>query len=365
MPADAAPRLAIDVRHQVGDFALQVSAAIALQGVTGLFGPSGSGKSTLLRILAGFEGAARGSVQAGETVWTDSSRGIHLPAYARPVGYLFQDARLFAHLDVRGNLEFAARRSGGGGPRFDDVVAALDLQSLLARDCLRLSGGERQRVALGRTLLCNPQLLLLDEPLAALDARRKDEIIPYLDSIPTRFGIPTVYVSHSIAEIVRLASQVLVLEEGAVSAFGDTAAVLNALQPATPGIEPVASILDTVLVRQLPALHLSELACGEQSIYVPERTGLAAGEHMRLRVRASDVALATSEPRDLSIRNVLRGSLQSISSESGQPFALAVIDVDGTALRCQLTTHAVRELALRPGMPVFALLKTAAFDEHT
>jgi len=263
--------LDIDVGRQVPDFDLTVRASIPLHGVTGLFGSSGSGKSTLLRIIAGFEKAARANVRAGDELWADSGAGVFVPPHARPVGYLFQDARLFPHLDVRGNLEFASRRSAGGGPRFNEVVAALDLDKLLGRDCSRLSGGERQRVALGRTLLCNPRLLLLDEPLAGLDVGRKGDIIPYLESLPERFGLPAIYVSHSIDEIVRLAARVLVLDNGKVAAFGETAAVLDALQSAVPGGAAVSSILDAVVVRHLPDLQLSELRCGRQTLFIPER----------------------------------------------------------------------------------------------
>ncbi|MEQ8208184.1 MAG: ATP-binding cassette domain-containing protein, partial [Woeseia sp.] len=216
MPAESNAVLSIDVRKSFADFALSVTSDISLDGVTGLFGASGSGKSTLLRVIAGFEKGVAGTVRMTDKVWLDSKSGEFVPAFRRQVGYVFQDARLFEHLDVAGNLRFAENRASGRGPEFAEVVAALDLHSLLDRAVTKLSGGERQRVALGRTLLCRPGLLLLDEPLAALDSARKQEILPYLETLRARFGIPTVYVSHAVDEIVRLADRVIVLQDGKI-----------------------------------------------------------------------------------------------------------------------------------------------------
>ncbi|MDZ7642957.1 MAG: ATP-binding cassette domain-containing protein [Woeseiaceae bacterium] len=206
-----------------------MQADVELDGVTGLFGASGSGKSTLLRLIAGLERADDGHVRFAGKPWQDA--GTFVPPHRRPVGYVFQDARLFRHLDVAGNLRFAARRRSddGAGPQFDEVVAACDLDPLLDRDVRALSGGEQQRVALARTLLCGPRLLLFDEPLAALDAARKHDILPYIESLQARFGIPAIYVSHSMDEIVRLADRVIVLADGRVQARGPTVPVLDGL----------------------------------------------------------------------------------------------------------------------------------------
>lgn len=365
MSASAEKLLTLDLQLALQDFALDVQAAVKLQGVTGLFGPSGSGKSTLLRVIAGFETTATGRVSVGDRCWLDSKKRLHLAPHRRPVGYVFQDARLFMHLDVAGNLDFAATRNGGYGPQQADVIDALDLAPLLQRDVAGLSGGERQRVALGRTLLCNPQLLLLDEPLAALDVARKEDILPYLESLQARFSLPTIYVSHSVDEILRLADEVIVLDAGRVHAQGATRSVLNDLHPALVGSRfDVSSVLDAVVVRQLADLSLTELQVGGQAMFVPQRPRLTPGEHVLLRVRAGEVALATSEPRDISIRNVLCGRLLTIEEFADQAFAMAHIEVAGSILRCQLTRQAVRELQLQPDMPVFALLKTASFDAH-
>jgi molybdate transport system ATP-binding protein len=358
-------RLALDVQLVLQKFRLQVRTAISLHGVTGLFGESGSGKSTLLRIIAGFAADASGTLSIDGRDWLNSGARLNVPAHRRPIAYVFQDARLFTHLDVQGNLQFAAKRNGGAGPQFDEVVAALDLAPLLGRAVDTLSGGERQRVALGRALLCNPRLLLLDEPLAALDARRKQDIMPYLESLQARFSLPTIYVSHSIDEILRLADEVVVLQGGRVIAQGETRSVLNGLGTVADSRQfEVSSVLEGVVTQQLPDLCLTELRVGEQSIVVPAQQARAPGSRMLLRVRAGEVALATAEPAGISIRNVLRGRISRIEADSARAFALVHVDIDGTVLRCQLTRQAILDLQLQPGMAVFALLKTASFDAH-
>jgi molybdate transport system ATP-binding protein len=229
--------LDLATRISFRDFELDVSHRFALDGITALFGPSGCGKSTLLRIIAGLEEKAGGRIAFGGEVWLDTASRIFVPPHLRGVGYVFQDARLFPHLSVEGNLRYAARRSAGIDHRiaFDDVVAALDLGPLLSRRTGALSGGERQRVAMGRTLLARPRLLLMDEPLAALDIQRKAEILPYIERLPERFGVAVIYVTHAIDEVVRLARRMVVLGAGRKIADGSVAEVLERLdiQPAT------------------------------------------------------------------------------------------------------------------------------------
>ena len=204
--------LAFDLTVDHGAFALRTCETLPLAGITAVMGASGSGKSTLLRALAGLEPAARGRVQLGGTLLQDAA-GVRLPPHRRSIGYVFQDARLFAHRNVSGNLRYALARArpGAAAPNFDDVVAALDLAPLLGRRVAGLSGGERQRVAIARALLANPRLLLLDEPLAALDLKRKAELLPYIRQLPERFGIPLIYVSHAVEEVAQLANEVLIL----------------------------------------------------------------------------------------------------------------------------------------------------------
>ncbi len=343
-------------------FSLDIDREIGLAGVTGLFGPSGGGKSTLLRIVAGLESDAAGQVTFGGEVWQDDSTFV--PAFMRPVGYVFQDARLFPHLTVEGNLQFAqSRRSGGGGISFDEVVSALDLGPLLQRHTNALSGGEQQRAAIARTLLTNPRLLLLDEPLAGLDAGRKREILPYLEALPKRFGIPAIYVSHSVSEMARLADNVVVLEEGRITAVGSAVKILNRddLQSSSLPFEPV-SIVEVRVVEHLESLRLTRVDYQGQRITVPMLSAIGEGESARLSVRAGDVVIATMEPQGLSVRNMLSGHILSIRPQPESAFSMVSINIAGATIKAQLTHHAVTELGLAKGMHVFALIKTASFD---
>ena len=227
----SAEELKVEITASLPGFDLRLDRTLPLEGVTAVFGPSGSGKSTLLRALAGFIKPVAGQLSCGAEIWYSEADNVHVPPHRRPVGMMFQDARLFPHLNVAGNLDFAVRRQRrpGGGIQRADVVAALDLGPLLARRVDSLSGGERQRVALGRTLLASPRLLLLDEPLAALDRERKADILPYLDQVQQNFGIPTLYVSHDVDEVAQLCDRVLVLAGGSERAFGETADIVERL----------------------------------------------------------------------------------------------------------------------------------------
>jgi len=355
-------RIAAEITY--GAFSLAVDERLDIAGVTGLFGPSGSGKSTLLRIVAGIERDATGIVRFGEETWQDDAAGTFVPAWQRPVGCVFQDARLFPHLDVSGNLQYADRR-GRDNPvyGFSDVVSALELEDLLPRSVDALSGGERQRVAIGRTLLTRPRLLLLDEPLAAIDVRRKREILPYLESLPARFGIPAIYVSHSAGEIAQLADRVVAMEGGRISTQGNVEAVLG---QALPGREEMSfeavSVLEVAVVETVPEYHLTRVSHDGQDLTIAELAGKRPGERVRLLVRSGDVVLAIEEPRGISVRNVLEATVASVDEIADTAFAHVVVDIGGTRLVARLTRHAVDELGLGVGQPVYALIKTAAFD---
>jgi len=365
--AESAPVLSIKAGITYPGFTLDVDQELVLSRSVGLFGASGSGKSTLLRVIAGFEKEARGRVGYDGECWQDSDRNDFLPAWRRPVGFVFQDTRLFGHRDVAGNLRFAASRGtpGGAPVELGDVVAAFDLQALLSRRVEALSGGERQRVAIARTLLSRPRILLLDEPLAALDTGRKSDILPYLESLPDRFGIPVIYVSHAIEEVARLCDRVIVLSQGRIAGTGNTTDVLNHL-----GIHAQQSplgqvaVIDAKVVEQLAEFQLTRLDHFGQFFVVPTLTHLSVGSQVRLSIRASDVAIATEAPRGLSVRNILRGTLAGIELHPNSAFALVSIDIGNTMLKAELTRHAVEELQLRAGMPVFALVKTASFDHR-
>jgi molybdate transport system ATP-binding protein len=363
----SAETLTLQVRLERPDFVLEIDQRLEMAGVTVLFGPSGAGKSTLLRVLAGLETPASGRIVLDATTWFDDGARINVPAHARPVGLMFQDARLFAHLDVAGNLAFAETRSRGREPALETgaVVAALDLEPLLSRKIHTLSGGERQRVALARTLLTRPRLLLLDEPLTALDRKRKADILPYLERIPRAFGLPTLYVSHAIDEVMRLADRVLVLADGRVQAYGPAAHIVERLdlQPFTGRFEAGVLIEAKVLAHD-ERLHITRVEVSGDTLTMPLLEHLTPGEPIRLRVRARDVAIATERPSSISIRNVLAGTLQSIVLDPDTPFAEVLVELRGAHVRARLTRAAVEDLGLGEGDQVYALIKSISFDRR-
>ncbi|MFZ2653007.1 MAG: molybdenum ABC transporter ATP-binding protein [Burkholderiaceae bacterium] len=348
---------------KVPGFELQARYAGAIDGITALFGRSGSGKSTILRCIAGLEPAVSGHLRLDNEVWLGAPLQKALPAHARGVGFVFQDARLFPHLSAAGNLRYAEKRSrqlSDTRIEFDDVVQALDLAPLLERRPATLSGGERQRVAIGRALLTRPRLLLMDEPLSALDAARKAEILPYLERLPARFGVPALYVTHDIDEVTRLATRMIVLWSGRVIASGLLQDVLELpeLQQVTGRFE-AGVVLTTRVLRHDTAYCLTHLDHHGQNITVPLASA-AVGSTVRVRIRSRDVALATRRPEGSSIRNVLMGALTQIKSDPLTPFAETLVDIGGARLRARVTREAIAELGLVEGAQVFALVKSIA-----
>jgi molybdate transport system ATP-binding protein len=357
--------LVVDVRVRYPGFELAVAHRFGLRGITALFGPSGCGKSTLLRTMAGLEPRASGRIVFGDDVWLDSARRILVPPHRRGVGYVFQDARLFSHLSVEGNLRYAARRSKGAAGRVvqDDVIAALDLEPLLRRRTPALSGGERQRVAIGRTLLTRPRLLLMDEPLAALDVGRKAEILPYVERLPGAFGIPVIWVTHTIDEVARLARDMVVLSAGNKLADGAVTDVLERLDlPRLNGASDDGVVLVTRVVDHDDGFRLTRLDHHGQTFEVP-MLNRPEGSEVRLHVRARDVALATVRPQGISVRNVIAGTVVHIEEAPDSAYAEALVDIGGARLRSRLTRAAVAELSLTPGRAVYALVKSVAFQE--
>jgi len=359
--------LSLRVTVEYPDFKLDVAEELELAGVTSVFGPSGSGKSTLLRTIAGFETPLAGRIACGNEVWFDSDLGVDVSPHRRPVGFMFQEGRLFTHLDVTRNLAYAEKRSRQrrDGITRSDVVSALDLGPLLERRIDSLSGGERQRVALARTLLTSPELLLLDEPLSALDRKRKADILPYLERVPKQFSIPTLYVSHDIDEVAHLADGVLVLAGGRVQTYGPTAAIVERLdlQPITGRFE-AGVLVEGRLDRHDPRLRLSYVDLHGDQLTMPMVERVSRGHRVRLRIRARDVAIAIRRPEGLSIRNVLPGTLSDLVAEPETGFVEAFVQLRGARIRARLTQAAVEDLALEKGMPVFALVKSVSF-EHT
>jgi molybdate transport system ATP-binding protein len=352
--------LDVDIRLSFGDFRLEVAQHIAGSGVTGLFGQSGSGKSTLLRIIAGLETRAEGRVTMGTETWQDGRR--LLPPERRGIGYVFQDTRLFPHLSVRGNLEYAWRRANAlGGPAVDEITAAFDLAPLLDRRPALLSGGEKQRVAIARALLTAPKIVLMDEPLASLDAQRKAEILPYIERLRDESKVPIVYVSHSVAEVARLATDIMLLSAGRVVASGPAAEVMQRLDllPEEEAGEGGA-LLGMAVEEHDENYGMTVLRSAAGEIRVP-RIDAMRGARVRLRIRARDVMVATERPRGLSALNVIAGRIAGMQSQGG-PVVDVRIDCNGEMVVARLTRQSVHTLGLTLGQEVFAVVKTVSFD---
>ncbi|WP_454252425.1 molybdenum ABC transporter ATP-binding protein [Pseudomonas sp. Marseille-Q7302] len=342
-------------------FALDVDLALPGSGVTALFGPSGSGKTSCLRCVAGLERGARGRlVVAGET-WQDSERGLFLPPYRRALGYVFQDANLFEHLDVRRNLLFGWQRVAPGERRLalEQVVELLGIAGLLTRMPARLSGGERQRVGIARALLSSPRLLLMDEPLAALDAERKAEILPYLERLTRELALPILYVSHAPDEVARLADHLVLLEQGRVLASGPTSAVLARLDLPIALAEDAGVVLEGRVLGHDPDYGLLSLGLpGEQRVLLAHAP-LPPGQALRIKVLARDVSLSL-ERQHSSILNVLPATVAEIAPTRSPAQVLLRLDLGGTALLARITRYSLERMSLQPGSQVWAQLKSVA-----
>jgi molybdate transport system ATP-binding protein len=356
--------LSLDLATGFDDFSLQLASRLPADGISAVFGRSGSGKSTLLRCIAGFQ-ACRGRIALAEEVWMDTGKGVNLPAHRRPVGFVFQDTRLFSHLDVAGNLQFAIKRAPQPhGITMDAVVDTLELSSLLHRHTDSLSGGERQRVALGRTLLSQPKLLLLDEPLSALDRSRKVELLAYIRTTCETFKIPALFVSHAIDEVAQLATHTVVLDDGVVKTEGPTLEVLEHPElDRLTGRNESGAVLSGRVTGFDTEFQLAHLQCAGQDLVVPTQQPPSEDIPVNLFVRARDVSVATTPPQNSSVRNVLHGQLQTIRASSASPFAELVIDVGGQLLHARITRAAVADLGLRENNGIYALIKSVSFDQ--
>jgi molybdate transport system ATP-binding protein len=352
--------LRVAVEKQRGAFALRAAFHMPTPGVLALFGRSGCGKSTLVDILAGLTAADSGTVEFDGETLLDTARRIEVPAERRRFGYVFQNARLFPHLDVEANLRYAERRARGASMvSFDAVVALLELAALLRRGTHGLSGGERQRVAIGRALLSQPRLLLLDEPLASLDAARRDELLPYLEILRDRLRLPMVYVSHQFEEVLRLATHLVLMESGRTIAQGSLAEM--SLRPelrSIVGPDAVGAVLDGLVRGREAATGLMRVAVGAGELKVPA-PAQDAGTTLRVQILARDVIVATRVPEFLSVRNALCGSISSIEDDSNDA-DLVSIDIGGAAIMARLTKAATRDLGLHPGMRVWSLVKAVS-----
>jgi molybdate transport system ATP-binding protein len=352
--------ISLACRIDRGAFNLDVDLALPGRGVTALFGHSGSGKTTLLRVLAGLERVAGARVALGDEVWQDDARKVFVPTHQRGIGYVFQEASLFPHLNVRANLEFGRKRLKPAERRFDLMAVAelLGIERLLDASPATLSGGERQRAAIARTLLASPRLLLMDEPLAALDMRRKLEILPYLERLHDELALPVVYVSHAADEVARLADHLVVLEEGRVLASGPLAATLARLDLAANFQDDAGVMIETTLQAHDDD-GLSHLAFSGGVLLVVQRNA-AVGTRVRCRIHARDVSLALERPRGSSITNILPARIDAVGPSGTPGQVLVRLLVGDTALLARITERSRRELAIAPGCAVWAQVKAVA-----
>ncbi|NMN58336.1 molybdate transport system ATP-binding protein [Xanthobacter sp. SG618] len=333
-------------------------------GVTALFGRSGCGKTTVIQLVAGSLTPDSGHIRVGDTVFYDRQAGINLPMEQRAVGYVFQDARLFPHMTIENNLRYGERRTKR--PRtiqFDAVVEMLGVGHLLKRRPHTLSGGEKQRIAIGRALLSQPRLLLMDEPLASLDEMRKGEILPYLERLRDELSLPILYVSHSIEEVLRLADAVAALSDGKVIACGPLSDVLSRpeLLPVI-GRFDIGTILDCTVTAHDPDLGLSTVSFADGELRVP-LVGRPVGAPARARIRSRDVSLSLSRPMDVSVTNRISGTISAITRAEG-PFSEVELALSAGRLSSLVTQESVLRLGLEPGMQVWAMIKAVTVDSR-
>jgi molybdate transport system ATP-binding protein len=355
----------IDLQLARPGFTLEVRESLPARGITAFFGPSGCGKTTLLRTIAGLE-RAQGCVAIAGDVWQDDARGVFVPPHQRSLGYVIQEAALFPHLDVRRNLDFGLKRIAPGERRIplDQVIELLGIGGLMQRRTTSLSGGERQGVAIARALATSPRLLLMDEPLAALDLQRKREVLPYLERLHRELSLPILYVSHAIDEVARLADHLLVMEAGRVRAAGPLSEVMSRLDlPLTLG-DDAGVVLDGVVGERDEQWHLARLDVHAAQCQLWARDhGHPVGRRVRLRVLARDVSITSAQQTGTSIGNQLRGEVEAIADDAHPALALVRVRVGRVAVLARLSRRSAHTLQLAPGMPVWAQVKTVALME--
>ena len=341
-------------------FALHAELQVFAHGVIALFGPSGSGKTTLLRCIAGLEPAAKGMLQVKEEVWQSDTK--FLPVHRRPLGYVFQESSLFSHLSVRRNLEYGLKRTAESERKvqLEQVVEWLGLERLIDRSSpAGLSGGERQRVAIARALLTSPRLLLMDEPLSALDATSKREILPYLERLHSELDIPIIYVSHALDEVARLADQLVLMEQGRVLASGSLGEMLGRLDLPTAHLDDAGAMIETRVAAHDEQYHLTRLDFSGGSLWV-SKVDRTLGSTVRTRVLARDVSIATAAPHGSSIANILAARVAEIQDEGPDRVSLRLSVGSGQVLLSRITRRSRDQLELTVGKEVFAQVKSVA-----
>ncbi|MEO8304791.1 MAG: molybdenum ABC transporter ATP-binding protein [Betaproteobacteria bacterium] len=352
----------VDIRQQLGAFHLDVSFA-ADAPIVGLFGRSGSGKTSVINAIAGITRPLEGSIRINDLLLFNAATGVDLPPDRRRVGYVFQDALLFPHMDVEANLLYGQRMRPLAERVIDEarVVELLGLRELLRRKPKALSGGEKQRVAIGRALLAQPRILLMDEPLAALDMPRKAEILDYIERLRDELAIPIVYVTHSVAEITRLADTVVVLSEGKCLAAGDVDDVMGRLDlESATGRYEAGSVLDTRVATHDSEFQLTTLAFDGGELVVP-RLDASPGERVRARIRARDVSVSLRKPTEISIVNVLAARVTAVQEGTGPTVDLQLA-IGGATLVARITRRSARQLGIRAGQELHALVKAVSLD---
>ena len=358
-----AATLQVRYRLQRVRFALDTALTLPMRGIIALFGASGAGKTTLLRCIAGLEPPDEGKLIVGDDTWQDSAAGINRAVHERRVGYVFQEPRLFTHLDVQRNLEYGQRRAGRNdrGLNLDHVVELLGLNRLLGRSPQQLSGGEAQRVAIGRALLSAPRLVLMDEPLASLDVARKEEILPFLDRMHAELSIPILYVSHNLDEVCRLCDHLVVMEDGSVAVDGNLQAVLaEARAPQLSGEQAGVVIIGNVASYDRD-YDLTRVTFAGGELLVSGQHGVTEST-LRLRVRANDVSLCREKPEQTTILNVLAVTIDAIQEPQGAS-QLVRLDAGGIHLLARVTRRSCEQLELRPGDALYAQIKAVAVRE--
>lgn len=351
--------LEVAIRKRLGALELAVDFELPTPGVAALFGASGCGKTSIVNVIAGLLAPESGRIRLDDELLLDTRRRLAVAAERRRIGYVFQDARLFPHLSVAGNLRYGLARAKASFVSFAHVVELLDLGPLLERRTAHLSGGERQRVAIGRALLSQPRLLLLDEPLASLDRERREEVLPYLESLRDGLSLPMIYVSHEFEEVLRLATHMVLIESGRVAAQGEIGAMsLDRRLRALVGAEAVGAVVDGGVVGHDPVSGLTRVSVGHGELKLLSGTW-PVGSRVRVQLLARDIVVSTQRGEHLSVRNQLAGTITSIEADDAHSDIVS-IDVGGPTVLARITRAATLELGLARGQAAFALVKTAS-----
>ena len=356
--------LRVDISGLIGTLGIRAKFETPAGNVTALFGASGAGKSTIINMIAGLLKPDSGIIQSSEEIFFDSANLINLPPEKRSIGYVFQDNRLFPHLNVQKNLRYGQNLTIEQNRYLNEqeIIELLDLGDFLKRRPNNLSGGEKKRVALGRALLNSPSILLMDEPMAGLDDKRKMEVLPFIEKINQRFKIPIIYVSHDLDEVIRLADEVGLVKDGEITGLGAVEQMTSYTQfREIVGGTNAVTILQGKVVRLTGNSGLTGIETPAGIFRIPQKD-LGEGTKLRLRLNASDISIATEKPQYLSILNVIPGTIKEIQQVGPGTVSVAIEATPDTTISAQITQHACQALSLTKGKTIFALVKSVAID---